>query len=98
MEPIIEEFLQLCRIDCASRNERAVADYMTAALTALGCTVEEDDAAHKVGGNAGNLIARLSGTQPGCLLLSAHMDRVKGGCGVRPCINETPFPVMVPPF
>ena len=47
-------------------------------LTALGCTVEEDNAAAAVGGNTGNIIARLPGdANVSWVLFSAHLDRIK---------------------
>lgn len=85
---IIQEFLELVKIDCASGNERGVADYMIKKLEELGCTVYEDEAAEKTKGNAGNIIAYLPGELPGCLMLSAHMDRVDNGCGVKPSIKD----------
>lgn len=85
---IIQEFLELVKIDCASGNERGVADYMISKLEELGCTVYEDEAAEKTKGNAGNIIAYLPGELPGCLMLSAHMDRVDNGCGVKPSIKD----------
>jgi tripeptide aminopeptidase len=49
----------------------------------------EDDTATKVGGNAGNIIARLKG-EPGipAVLLSAHMDRVMNSGNINPVIQE----------
>ncbi len=88
MERIIEEFLELVKLGGASRDERAVADYMTEKLQELGCSVYEDNAGEKAGGNTGNLIARLPGELPGCLMLSAHMDRVSNGYHVKPSITE----------
>ena len=73
MEKIIEEFLEMVKLGGASRDERAVADYLTKKLEELGCSVFEDDAGERAGGNTGNLIARLPGELPGCLMLSAHM-------------------------
>lgn len=62
-----------------------MADKLTGLLTELGFTVREDDAGSKVGGNAGNLIARLPGTSKGeALLFSSHMDRVTPSFGVKP--------------
>lgn len=86
MEKIIEEFLELVQIGCASRDERGVADYMKRRLAELGCAVTEDDAAQKVGGNTGNVIAYLPGELDGCVMLSAHMDRVSNGYGIKPSI------------
>lgn len=88
MEQIIQEFLTLVQTDAASRDERRIADYMTARLQELGFTVHEDGAAAQTGGNAGNLTAFLPGTIPGCMMLSSHMDRVDRGYGVKPSFQD----------
>jgi len=87
-ERLYSRFIELCSIDSESTRERLMADRLTELLTELGCTVMEDDAAEKVGGTAGNLVARLAGTGPGDpLFFSCHIDRVVPGVGVRPRIE-----------
>lgn len=88
MEKIIEQFLEMVKLGGASRDERAVADYMTEKLKELGCSVYEDDAGERAGGNTGNLIARLPGPLPGCVALSAHMDRVSNGYNIKPSFTD----------
>jgi tripeptide aminopeptidase len=85
-ERMTDAFCELVRIDSHSKEEREVAYYLKGALEAIGCEVRMDDAGEKVGGNAGNIIARLPGTKSGAapLLLSAHMDTVPPGKGVAP--------------
>lgn len=85
-ERLIVLLEELCRVDSAPRQERLMADRIRAELEDLGFAVQEDGAAAAVGGNAGNLIARLPGTRPGAepIMLSAHLDRVPGGIGVKP--------------
>jgi len=81
-------FMELCGIDSEPTGERLMADNLRERLTALGFTVTEDDAAEKIGGTAGNLIARLSGSGSGePLMFSCHMDRVTPGVGVKPRIE-----------
>src|SRR5687768_5884391 len=55
-------------------------------MAELGATVFIDDAGEKVGGNVGNLIVHFPGTVPNAtpLLLSAHMDTVVPGEGIKP--------------
>lgn len=70
-------FLDLASIDTPSFGERQAADAVTAFLTALDHTVEEDDAGRKLNGNCGNLLCRIPGTagqKP--LLFSTHLDMV----------------------
>ena len=79
-----EEFARFVSIDTESLSERAMADTLLKTLHALGCAVEEDGAAARLGGTAGNLIAYLPGTLPGPpLLLCCHMDTVAPGRGKR---------------
>ena len=81
-------FMELCSIDSEPKNERPMADRLTAILKELGFSVTEDDTGTRIGGNAGNLIARLEGTKPGApLLFSCHMDRVAPGVRVKPRIE-----------
>jgi len=79
---LVETFLTLVRIDSPTGNEAAIAVYLKDRLQQLGLTVYQDA--------AGNLIGWLPGkdTDEEPLLLSAHMDTVSPGCGVRPHIEE----------
>lgn len=80
-----DELMALVRIDSLSRREGAIAKRLAAALAALGADVSVDDAGERVGGETGNVIARLPGTLPGpAIVLSAHMDTVVPGEGVVP--------------
>ncbi len=85
---IVKEFKNLAMIDNSSRDERKVADYLTEQLKMLGCDVYEDDVAKDVGGNTGNIHARLKGTKEGSVLFMAHMDRVQNGIGIKPVIKD----------
>ena len=81
-------FLELVRIDSHSRKEHVIADRLARELRALGAEVWVDDAGVKVGGTTGNVLARVKGTvDVPPLLLSAHMDTVIPGEGVRPVVD-----------
>jgi tripeptide aminopeptidase len=81
-------FMELCSIDSEPTCERLMADRMTGQLKVLGFSVSEDGTGEKIGGNAGNLYARLEGTAAGePLLFSCHLDRVVPGNGVKPRIE-----------
>ena len=71
-----DRLVTLCKVASPTRNERQIADLLTAEFKALGATVTEDDAGAAVSGNAGNLIAELAGELPGRIVLTAHMDTV----------------------
>jgi tripeptide aminopeptidase len=73
-ERLINSFCELVKIDSPSDEEEEVARYLTGRLETLGFTVERD--AH------GNLIASEEGADP--LMLSAHMDTVEPGRGIKP--------------
>ena len=84
-ERLYASFMELCAIDSEPTRERLMADRLKELLAELGFTVTEDDTGEKIGGNAGNLIARLDGTGPGePLFFSCHLDRVAPGVGVKP--------------
>lgn len=86
-ERLYASFMELCAIDSEPTRERLLADRLTILLSRLGFVVREDDTGEKIGGTAGNLIARMAGTAPGePLLFSCHMDRVVPGVGVKPRI------------
>jgi len=86
---MIAHFLKLVQIDSHSRKEGKVALQLQSDLEALGAEVVFDDAGEAVGGEVGNLIARIPGTGKGHapLLLSAHMDTVVPGEGIKPVVE-----------
>jgi tripeptide aminopeptidase len=88
-ERLRQYLLDLVQIDSHSREEGAVAARIRADLEALGIHVEVDDAGEKVGGDTGNVIARVKGTVEGAppIFLAAHMDTVVPGKGVKPVID-----------
>lgn len=85
---ILDDFLDLVKIDASSRNERAVADAVKRKMAEAGVELTEDGAAEKIGGTAGNLYGVLDGGLPGAVLLNAHLDRVAGGIGIKPVIEN----------
>lgn len=87
-ERLISTFTELVAIDSPSHAERAMCDELRRRLAALNIPCEEDDAAARTGGNAGNLYARLEGTldlPP--LLFSTHMDTVEPSAGKRAVVH-----------
>ncbi|MCA1593115.1 MAG: M20/M25/M40 family metallo-hydrolase [Acidobacteria bacterium] len=87
-ERIKNLLLELVQIDSISRKERDVAERIKQLCEEMGATVEIDDAGSKVGGNSGNVIARFRGTIPDAepIMMSAHMDTVVPGEGVKPVV------------
>ena len=81
--------VELVQIDSLSRREGRIAIRLADELRALGADVTFDDAGHALGGETGNLIARIPGTVDApALLLCAHMDTVSPGEGVKPIVEE----------
>ena len=87
---LIDEFIELLKIDSPTRQERLVAEALKPRLLELGLEVREDQAGEAIGGNCGNLIACLKGNLPGVptLLLSAHMDTVAPCLNIKPIIQD----------
>lgn len=77
-ERLLQTFFDLVRIDSPSGEEEAMAREAGRRLSAVGARVQRD--AH------GNLIARIGDGGPP-LLLSAHLDTVEPGRGIRPVLD-----------
>ena len=88
-ERIKNLLLELVQIDSHSRKEREVAQRIKKYCEEMGAQVEIDDAGEKVGGNTGNVIARFPGSLPNAqpIMMSAHMDTVVPGEGVKPIVE-----------
>lgn len=99
-ERIKNLLLELVQIDSHSRKERDIAERIKKYCEEMGAQVEIDDAGEKVGGNSGNVIARFKGTIASAepIMMSAHMDTVVPGEGVKPIIEGTSFAPTAQPF
>ena len=86
---LINEFLELVKINSLTGKEKNLADVLFKKLEELGFEVTIDDAGKLAGGNTGNVIATLKGNRPGKkLLFTSHMDTVEPGLNINPIINE----------
>lgn len=85
---LVDEFLDLVKIDSLSKDERKMADELLKRLRSMGFDPWEDDTAEKIGGNAGNVVCKIEG-EPGkpVLLLMAHMDTVVPGLSKKPVVE-----------
>jgi tripeptide aminopeptidase len=89
---LTDRFIRLAETDSPSRQERAVADILEGELKALGAEVSFDDAHKGCGSQTGNLFARIPGTvDVAPMLLSAHMDTVVPGNGVKVVFKDGVF-------
>lgn len=75
---IVQTFLELVAIDSPSGEEDAIAADLERRFRALGLETEQDA--------AGNVIARRPGMGE-AVLLSAHMDTVEPGRGIKPVFD-----------
>ena len=75
---LVKTFCDLVQIDSPSGEEEAVAVHLTGRLEALGLTVERDDYGNVIAGDG----------RPDPLLLSAHMDTVEPGRGIKPEVQD----------
>lgn len=87
---MLNEFMELVRIDSPTKNERLIADVLMNRLRNLGMAVTEDNTGQVIGGNCGNVIAYLKGTLPEApiVLFSAHMDTVQPSSNIEPVLND----------
>jgi tripeptide aminopeptidase len=83
-----EIFAALCRIYSPSKQERACADLVTHELDALGIDWVEDEAAAALGGDCGNLLARVPGRGERTVLLCAHLDTVPASAPIEPVVRD----------
>lgn len=87
-DELLNDFLEMVQIDSPSKDERSMADWLTAKFVELGCEVSEDKSGEAIGGNAGNLRVTLKGnTDAEPLLFSAHMDTVEPARGIEPVVE-----------
>ena len=85
---MVNEFIELVKIDSLTRQERQMADTLKGKLQSMGFDVYEDDAGSKIGGNAGNIICTIKGQKKvPAILLMAHMDTVVPGIGKKPVVE-----------
>lgn len=85
---LVESFLEYVQIDSESGNEKGMEEILTSQLKALGLDVYVDKAGEKTGSNGNNVYGFLKGSidkEP--ILLSAHIDTVTPGNGVKPVVN-----------
>ena len=75
---LVQTFCDIVRIDSPSGEEDAIAADLRARLEELKFAVEEDA--------NGNLVASEGGDEP--LMLSAHMDTVEPGRGIKPSVAD----------
>jgi tripeptide aminopeptidase len=85
----LDLFIALARLETPPGSERAAIDLVRAELAAFGVEAVEDDAGPRIGGDAGNLLARVPATAPGePIFLNAHVDTVPPEGPIDPVIED----------
>ncbi len=92
-ERLINEFIELIKIDSETKFETNIAKILTNKFNELGLEVIEDDSAKRTGHGAGNLICNLPASSPdftnvATLLFTSHMDTVVPGQNIKPSIKD----------
>lgn len=91
-ERLANTFKWLVGIDSVSREESEISQAIQSVLAGMGAKIRVDDAASRIGGNAGNVVARFDGNSAvPPLMLNAHMDTVEPGRGVRAIFEDGVF-------
>ncbi len=82
-ERMVQQFMEMVRIDSESGNEERFIGYLKGELEKIGATTVLDD--------YGNLIAKLpalNSTVEEPILLSCHADTVQPGVGIEPVLED----------
>ncbi len=86
---VLDLFCELAAIPSPPGEERAVADRVLGELRDLGLDASEDDAGARIGGDTGNIVARLDPTAAGTsIFLCAHLDTVPPTDAIEPVVEE----------
>ncbi|MFZ4452166.1 M20/M25/M40 family metallo-hydrolase [Salibacterium aidingense] len=87
---IVEEMMELVKIDSETKNEEKIAAVLKTKFESLGINVEEDDAKQATGHGAGNLICTWEGNveKADIIYFTSHMDTVLPGAGVQPLLED----------
>jgi tripeptide aminopeptidase len=83
-----DNFAALCAIPSPSRKEGLVAEFVRRELEQIGLEVEEDDVGTEIGGESGNLFAKLPAAQGEPVLFCAHLDTVPHQGTVQPVFKD----------
>lgn len=87
-ERLLADFIRMAKIASPSKREGAFADELKRDLSALGFSVEIDQAGVAVDGDTGNIIATLAGnTHAEPLMLCCHMDTVEPCAHIEPLVD-----------
>lgn len=87
-ERMINNLLNMIKIDSVSYSEKDMADWIENYFKERNAEVYRDNAGDNFGGNSGNILAYVKGTLEGeAICFATHMDTVEPGNGIKPIIN-----------
>lgn len=91
-ERLTDLFMRMVSIDSVSGQEQALSLEIQKIARALGAVCQTDQSDKATGSNTGNLVLKFKGDRPASpLLLSAHMDTVEPGHGIKPRLKNGIF-------
>ncbi|KAB8138402.1 M20/M25/M40 family metallo-hydrolase [Gracilibacillus oryzae] len=86
---IIQQFIELVKIDSETKYERKIADYLIKLFKDNGLEVTEDNTPLETNHEAGNILAYYPGNkQKEAIYFTSHMDTVVPGKGIQPSIQN----------
>lgn len=86
---MINNLLDYIQIDSETKNEKAMCDYVAKQMKDLGFEVIVDQAGAKIESNGYNICVKYPGDKTkDPVLLSAHLDTVTPGKGIKPIIED----------
>src|SRR5699024_9317307 len=89
-ERLINEFIELVKVDSETKFEAKINTLLQEKFTALGLEVKEDEATKHIDHEANNLICTLPGNVEHVdpIFFTCHMDTVTPGQQIQPQIND----------
>lgn len=91
-ERLTNLFMRMVSIDSVSGQEQALSLEIQKIARALGAVCQMDQSDKATGSNTGNLVLKFKGSRAASpLLLSAHMDTVEPGNGIKPRLRNGIF-------
>ena len=88
-ERLLDTFFRYVQIDSESGHEKAMGETLVEDVKALGLEPITDKAGETFDSDGFNVFFRFPGTLPGDpFVLSAHMDTVVPGKGIKPFIED----------
>ncbi len=83
-DKLLKLFLEVASIEGLSRDEKDVADFITAYLLKYGFTPFKDNSNLESNSNTGNIICKINGG--GNMVLLSHMDTARSTNGLKPVL------------